>query len=186
MVTRILHVWLALLFLGSSKLAAQRHVAWQVRGDTLGAPRGCSATAAIDALNRFVDGMNTADSVTLVGALALGRPLGYVYSIIRFVPSHEFFVGRSVPELLRYARARARHHERLTVQAVTFSGWHGAELHFGPIYFLRAADDIPHARRHGIGKGGYVCGQGLAVLNVAPRPELPPGTRMRADQAYPP
>jgi hypothetical protein len=185
-VIRTAGVCLVFLLLGSSRLAAQNHVAWQVRGDTLGAPRGCSASAAIDALNRFVDGMNTADSATLVRALALKRPRGYVYSVIRFVPAHEFFTGRSVPELLRYARARARQHERLTLQAVTFNGWHGVELHFGPVYFLRAADDIPYARRHGIGKGGYVCGQGLAILNVAPRPKLPPGAQMRADQAYPP
>ena len=177
---------LVLLLLGSSKLAAQGRVSWQVRGDTLGAPRGCSAAAALTALERFIDAMNTADSVKLTSALALKRPLGYVYSVGRFVPAHKFFVGHSVPALLGYARARARYHDRLALQAVTFNGWRGAELHFGPVYFLRTADDVPDSLRYGIGKGGYVCGQGLAVFNVAPRPKLPPGTRMRPDQAYPP
>ena len=173
-----------LSLLMSSSLAAQAPVPWHVRGDTSGAPRGCSAFAAISALDRFVGAMNIADSASLVDALARRR--SYVYSVMRFVPSHEFFVGRSLPVLLGYARERARHHERLTLQAVTFNGWHGDELHFGPVYFVRAADDIPDSLRHGIGKGGYTCGQGLRVLNVAPRPKLAPGTRMRADQAYPP
>jgi hypothetical protein len=140
--------------------------------------------AAISALDRFVGAMNTADSATLVRALALRQ--SYVYSVMRFVPSHEFFVGRSVPALLGYARRRARYHERLTLQAVTFNGWRGDELQFGPVYFVRVADDVPDSLRHGIGKGGYTCGQGLRVLNVARRPTLPPGTRMREDQAYPP
>jgi hypothetical protein len=186
MVFRAAYISLAFSLLGSSSLAGQETTTWQVRGDTSGAPRGCSASAAISALDRFFHAMNTADSAALAGALALGRPSGYVYSVMRFAPSHQFFVGRSVPELLRYARTRARHHEHITLQAVTFNGWHGAELHFGPVYFLRAADDVPDSLRHGIGKGGYLCGQGLAVLNVAPRPKLAPGTQMRADQAYPP
>jgi hypothetical protein len=105
---------------------------------------------------------------------------------MRFVPSHQFFVARSVPALLSYARERARRHERLTLQAVTFNGWRGDELQMGPAYFLRVADDVPDSLRHGIGKGGYTCGEGLRVLNVAPRPKLAPGVRMRADVAYPP
>jgi len=140
---------------------------------------------AILALDRFVGAMNAADSVTLVSVLAVRRPRGYVYSVMRFVPSHEFFRGTSVPTLLRYARARARHHERVTIQAVTFNGWRAAVLQFGPIYILRTADDLSGSLQHGIGKGGYACKQGLAVLNVAPRPKLLPGQRMRADQAYP-
>jgi len=173
-----------LVLLLSSRLAAQSPVPWQVRGDTSGAPRGCGALAGIRALDRFVSAMNVADSVSLVGALALRRR--YVYSVMRFVPSHEFFVGDTVPALLGYARERRRYHERLTLQAVTFNGWRGDALQFGPVYFLRTADDVPNSLRHGIGKGGYVCGEGLAALNVAPRPKLRPGTRMRADQAYPP
>ncbi len=174
---------LLMLLIGSS-LAAQTPVHWEVRLDTTGAPHGCSAMAGIRALDRFVGAMNTADSAALVGALATRR--SYVFSIMRFVPSHQFFVARSVPALLSYARERARRHERLTLQAVTFNGWRGDELQMGPAYFLRVADDVPDSLRHGIGKGGYTCGEGLRVLNVAPRPKLAPGVRMRADVAYPP
>ena len=58
-------------------------------------------------------------------------------------------------------------------------------LNFGPIYFLRSADDLGKTPREGIGKGAYVCGQGVVVFSVAPRPKLPPGTRMRYDQRLP-
>ena len=101
-----------LLLLGSSKLAAQGRVSWQVRGDTLGAPRGCSAAAALAALERFIDAMNTADSVKLTSALALKRPLGYVYSVRRFVPAHKH-VSRGLLTVIKHFAFRIRRHKLL-------------------------------------------------------------------------
>ena len=177
---------LALLVATSTPIYAQRTPAWRVQGDTTGAPAGCSAAEGIAALDLFVDAVNRADSSALVRALALRRPLGYVFSMGKgFRASDTFFVGRALPDLLRYARQRSRNHERITLQAVTFNGWHGRALHFGPVYFQRSANDLGAGPRDGIGKGGFECGLGLAVLNLAPRPPLRSGQRMRYDQRLP-
>jgi hypothetical protein len=125
--------------------------------------------------------MRTADSAGFTRATAPG----FVFSTGKFTPMDFFVRADTIPALLRYARKRARQHERLTIQAVTFNGWHDQALWLGPIYFLRRADDLGNAARVGIGKGAYMCGQGILALSLAPRPKLPPGTRMREDQAYP-
>ena len=164
---------------------AQHVPAWRVQGDTTGAPPGCSASQGIATMNRFLAAMANADSTGLTRTLALHRPWGFVFSTGKFTPSDTFFAGRSIPELLGYFRKRAQYHERITLQAVTFNGWRGQLLNFGPIYFLRSANDLGKTPRDGTGKGAYLCSQGIAAFSVAPRPKLPPGMRMRADQALP-
>jgi hypothetical protein len=132
-------------------------------------------------MNRFVVAMRNADSAGLTRAMARR----FSFSIGKFTPADTFVRADSIPELLRYARTRARQHERLTIQAVTFNGWRGQGLQLGPVYFLRTADDLGNGPRVGWGKGAYVCGQGIGALSLGPRPKLGPGERMRADQAYP-
>jgi hypothetical protein len=170
-----------LQFLALFPLAAQRSQSWKVRGDTTGAPAGCSASAGIAAMNLFVDAMRTADSTGLTRAVARR----FSFSIGKFMPADTFVVAKTIPELLHYARTRARQHERLTIQAVTFNGWRGQGLQLGPIYILRTADDLGTGPRVGMGKGLYLCGQGIGALGLGPRPKLARGERMRADQAYP-
>ncbi len=150
---------------------AQRVVPWQVLGDTTGAPRGCSASEGIVAISLFLAAMRKADSAGLVRNVVPR----FVFSTGNFTPSDTFFAGRSVPELLGYARKRSRPHERMSVQAVWFNRWRGRDLQFGPIWFLRYADDLGSTARPGIGKGAYRCGQGVLVLNLAPRPAGDPG-----------
>jgi hypothetical protein len=162
-------------------LTAQRSQSWKVRGDTTGAPAGCNASAGIAAMNLFVDAMRNADSAGLTRAVARR----FSFNIGKFTPADTFVVAKTIPELLRYARKRARQHERLTIQAVTFNGWRGQGLQLGPIYFLRTADDLGTGPRVGFGKGVYLCGQGIGALGLGPRPKLRRGERMRADQAYP-
>lgn len=178
---RLLRTAVGLHVLALCPLAAQQPQSWKVRGDTTGAPPGCSASAGIAAMNLFVTAMRTADSAGLMRAVAPR----FVFSIGKFTPVDTFARADNIPQLLRYARKRARQHERLTIQAVTFNGWRGQALQLGPIYFLRTADDLGNAPRVGIGKGGYLCGQGIGSLGLAPRPKLARGTRMRDDQAYP-
>ena len=178
---RLLRTAVGLHVLALCPLAAQRSQSWKVRGDTTGAPPGCSASAGIAAMNLFVDAMRNADSAGLTRAVARR----FSFNIGKFTPADTFVVAKTIPELLRYARKRARHHERLTIQAVTFNGWRGQGLQLGPVYFLRTADDLGNGPRVGIGKGVYLCGQGIGGLGLAPRPKLAPGQRMRADQAYP-
>ncbi len=157
-------IGIQLLF--ASQAVAQRVVPWQVLGDTTGAPRGCSASEGIAAISLFLAAMQKADSAGLVRSMALH----FVFSTGRFTPPDAFFAGRSIPELLRYARKRSLAHERMTVQAVWFNRWRERALQFGPIWFLRSADDLGGTARPGIGKGAYRCGQGVLVFNLAPRP----------------
>jgi hypothetical protein len=178
---RLLRTAAGLQLLALCPLAAQRSQSWKVRGDTMGAPPGCSASAGIAAMNLFVDAMRNADSAGLTRAVARR----FSFSIGKFTPADTFVVAKTIPELLRYARERARQHERMTIQAVTFNGWRGQGLQLGPIYFLRSADDFGNGPRVGIGKGVYFCGQGVGALGLGPRPKLARGQRMRADQAYP-
>jgi len=63
----------------------------------------------------------------------------------------------------------------MTVEAVWFNGWRGRDLQFGPIWFLRYADDLGSTARPGIGKGAYRCGHGVFKFNLAPRPSRDPG-----------
>jgi hypothetical protein len=155
----------------ASQASAQSVVPWRILGDTSRAPRGCSASEGATAISLFVAAIRKADSAELVRYVAPG----FGFSIGSFSPSDPFFDGRSIPEVLWYARARTRVHDRMTVQAVWFNGWRGRDLHFGPIWFLRSADDLGSDARAGIGKGAYRCGQGIIVFDLAPRPASHPG-----------
>jgi hypothetical protein len=155
----------------TSKASAQSLVPWQILGDTTGAPRGCSAADGAASISLFVAAIRKADS------LALNRYVAprFVFSTGRFTPSDPFFAGRSIPQVLAYARTRARAHERLIMKAVWFNGWRGRDLQFGPIWFLRYADDLGKNPQLGSGKGGYRCGEGLVVFNLGPRDPRDPG-----------
>ena len=95
--------------------------------------------------------MNAADSVGLTRTVASRRPNGFVYTVANVSPDEPMLQARSISDLLGYARRRARQHERLTIQAVTFNGWQGRALQLGPIYVKRTADDFGAAPRYGMG-----------------------------------
>jgi hypothetical protein len=157
--------------------AAQTRVRWRVVGDTSSGRHDCGAALAIDAISQWFESFSAADSVGLAKATAVRGPRGFVFSTGRFTPSEEFFVTHRLSQLVAYARTRARRHERMTIQEVKFNGWRYGALQFGPIYFLRTADDLGRKPLPGFGKGGYRCHQGLSVLNVGPRPAFDPGPR---------
>ena len=167
-------VSLQLLVIGSA--SAQQSTPWKIRGDTTGAPRGCSAAAGIAAITRWFAAFTDADSVAL--AKASSTPNGrFVFTIGKFTPSDRFFSARTFEELIAYARERARQHERMTVQEVKFDGWRGRVLQWDPIHFTRSASDLGDKPLPGVGKGGYWCGQGVWYLHLAPRPGNDPGLR---------
>ncbi len=160
-------VGLQLLVIGSA--SAQQPTPLKIRGDTAGAPRGCSAAKGISAINAWFAAFNAADSARL--ARASSTPNGrFVFSIGKFATSDKFIPARTFEELLAYARARALQHERMTVQEVTFNGWRRRVLQWDRIYFTRSADDLGDKPLRGVGKGGYWCGQGVWYLHLAPRP----------------
>ena len=156
---------------------AQTRVSWRIVGDTSRGRHDCSAALGIAAINHWFESFGAADSAGLAEATAVGGPNGFVFSTGRFTPTEGFFVTHRLSQLLAYARMRVRRHERMTVQEVKFNGWRYGALQFGPIYFLRSADDLGRKPLPGIGKGGYRCHQGLSVLNVGPRPAFDPGPR---------
>lgn len=155
----------------ASQAAAQTVVPWRILNDTAGAPRGCSAAEGAATIDLFVAALSKADSVALSRYVA--SP--FVFSTGRFTPSDPFFAGRSIPEVLGYARSRQRVNERMTIQAVWFNGWRGRDLHFGPVWFLRHADDLGKEPKPGTGKGAYRCDQGVIVFNLGPRHDRDPG-----------
>ena len=155
----------------ASQVWGQSVVPWRILGDTIGAPPGCSASEGAAAISLFVAALRKADSAGLTRYVAPR----FVFSTGRFAPSDPFFAGRSIPEVLGYARTRARANERLIMQAVWFNGWRGHDLQFGPIWFLRYADDLGKKAQLGSGKGGYRCGQGIVVFNLGPRDPRDPG-----------
>jgi hypothetical protein len=167
-------VGLQLLVIGSA--SAQQPTTWKIRGDTAGAPRGCSAASGISALRAWLTAFADADSAGLakVSSTPKGR---FVFSIGKFATSDKFFAARTFDELLAYARERARQHDRITVQEVRFDGWRGRVLQWEPIYFTRSADDLGDKPLPGVGKGGYWCRQGVWYLHLAPRPDIDPGPR---------
>jgi hypothetical protein len=173
MMYRILCVFVGLQLAVVGSLSAQP--TWTVRGDTSGAPRGCSAAAGISAISSWFAAFQNADSVGIVLATAAPYRDRFVFSTGRFTSSEPFFVAHTLQELLPYARERARRQERMTVQQVTFNRWRGQGLQFGPIYFMRSADDLGDKSLPGIGKGEYWCGRGVSVLNLSPRPDFDPG-----------
>ena len=119
--------------------------------------------------------MGTADSAGLAQATTPLYNREFTFSTGKFTPTDTFAAARTLPELLTYARKRARRHERITIQQITFNDWRGHWLNFGPIYFQRSADDLGKAALPGIGKGVYWCGKGIFVWNTAPRPSYDRG-----------
>jgi hypothetical protein len=176
MMVRILCVAVVLQLLVIGPASAQQPAAWKVRGDTTGAPRGCSAKSAISAISAWFAAFNDADSVRL--ARASSTPNGrFVFSIGKFATSDTFIPARTFQEMIAHVRNRARQRERMTLQEVTFNGWRGKVLQVGPIYFTRSANDLGDEALPGIGKGGYWCNQGVWFLHLAPRPATDPGPR---------
>lgn len=167
-------VGLQLLVIGSA--SAQESTPWKIRGDTTGAPRGCSAASGISALRAWLAAFTDADSAAL--AKASSTPNGrFVFSIGKFSTSDRFFLARTFEDLISYARQRAPQRERITVQEVKFNGWRGRVLQLDPIYFTRSANDLGDKALRGVGKAGYWCGQGVWYIHLASRPDINPGTR---------
>ena len=167
-------VGLQLLVIGSA--SAQQSTPWKIRGDTTGAPRGCSAASGISAIRAWFAAFNDADSAGL--ARASSTPNGrFVFSIGKFATSDTFTPARTFEELLAFARDRARQRERMTVQGVTFNGWRGQVLQWNRIDFMRSANDLGDKPLPGVGKGGYWCRQGVWYLHLAPRPDIDRGPR---------
>jgi len=173
---RIICAAIALLLLVVGPASAQQPAPLKIRGDTTGAPRGCSAKAGISAINAWFAAFNNADSVAL--ARASSTPNGrFVFSIGKFATEDRVIPARTFEDLIAHARKRARQHERLTVQDVTFKGWRGRVLQFDPIHFTRSADDLGDKPLSGVGKGGYWCRQGVWFLHLAPRPAIDSAAR---------
>ena len=165
-------VGLQLLLIGSA--SAQQPAPLKIRGDTTGAPRGCSAASGIAAISAWFAAFADADSARL--AKASSTPHGrFVFSIGKFATSDTVFRARTFEELLAYARKRAPQRERMTVQEVKFRGWSGRVLEWDPIYFTRSANDLGDKALRGVGKGGYWCGQGVWYIHLAPREDIDRG-----------
>src|SRR5437764_15420608 len=97
-------VSLQLLLIGSA--SAQQPTPSKIRGDTTGAPRGCSAASGISAISAWFAAFTDADSAGL--AKASSTPNGrFVFSIAKFATSDTFIRARTFEELLAYARERA-------------------------------------------------------------------------------
>jgi len=176
MMVRIFCAAVGLQFLVIGSASAQQSTHWKIRGDTTGAPRGCSAAAGISAISAWFTAFTTADSAGL--AKASSTPHGrFVFSIGKFGSSDAPIPARTFEELLAYARQRAPQEERITVQEVRFHGWRGRVLEWDPIYFTRSANDLGDKPLAGVGKGGYWCGQGVWYLHLAPRPGIDPKAR---------
>ena len=160
--------------LAMSPAIGQQRPTWKVVGDTTGSPRGCSASAGIEAISAWFSAFNNVDSVGLARATPpRGEHFG-VFSTGRFVPTEPFVRIESLPELVRYARSRAGHHERMSLKGVRFYRWRNRVLGFMP-YFERSADDLGVRPLNGIGKAGYLCNKGILILNLGPRPAYDPG-----------
>jgi len=146
---------------------AQTQRRWEIRGDTSGAPRGCSAKQGLHAIDGLFVAMSNHDSAALARVVPASH---FVFSIGKFTPTDPFFVAHSIRELAEYSRRRAKYHEKLAINAITFDNWRGEGLQFGPIYFMRTADDLGPSPKPGVGKGEYRCKRGITVLNTGPRP----------------
>ena len=164
---RAVLVLLALAAQASSRANAQNPRVWEVRGDTSGAPRGCSAKEGLDAIDAWFAAMSNHDSAALARVTAAPP---FVFSIGHFTRTDGFFVAHTMRELAEYSRRRAKYHEKFAISAITFNNWRGHGLQFGPIYFTRTADDLGPDPKPGIGKGEYQCNSGIRILNVSPRP----------------
>ena len=173
---RIVSVIIGLQLLAIGPASAQQSTPLKIRGDTTGAPRGCSAKSGISAITAWFAAFNDADSARL--ARASSTPNGrFVFSIGKFGTSDTFIPARTFEELIAYVRRRARQRDRITIQEVKFNRWRGRVLQFDSIYFMRSANDLGNEALPGVGKGGYWCGQGVWFLHLAPRPSTDPGPR---------
>src|SRR5689334_10677533 len=103
-------VGLHLIVIGSS--SAQQLRPLKIRGDTTGAPRGCSAASGISAISAWFAAFTDADSAGL--AKASSTPHGrFVLTIGKFGATSDTLLRvRTFEELLAYARKRARQRER--------------------------------------------------------------------------
>lgn len=165
-------IGLQLILIGPA--SAQQSTALKIRGDTTGAPRGCSAAKGITTISAWFAAFTNGDSAAL--AKASSTPNGrFVFSIGQFATSDKPFRARTFEELLAYLRQRARQHERMTVEEIRFKGWSGQVLEWDPVYLTRSADDLGDNALPAVGKGGYWCNQGVWYLHVAPRPVIDPG-----------
>src|SRR3954464_11589377 len=119
MMVRTFCAAVVLQFLTTASVSAQQSTHFRIRGDTTGAPRGCSAAAGISAIGAWFAAFTDADSASL--AKASSTPHGrFVFSIKKFANSDTSIPSRTFEELLAYARQRARKRERITVQEVRF------------------------------------------------------------------
>ena len=176
MMVRIVCAAVGLQCLVIAPAFAQQSTPLKIRGDTTGAPRGCSAKSGISAINAWFAAFNDGDSARL--ARASSTPNGrFVFSIGKFGTSDTFIPARTFEELIAYVRRRSRQRERITVQEVKFNRWRGRVLQIDSIYFTRSAEDLGDKALPGVGKGGYWCGQGVWFLHLAPRPAIDPGPR---------
>jgi hypothetical protein len=167
MVPRIWHLFPWSIALAT--LPAQQPLSWRTLGSPAGAPAGCSVQAAATAIDAFFVAMRAADSIGLARATAPVHHNHFEFSTGKFTPTDSFVVAHSVPELLKYARGRARQHEQISIEEVTFNEWRGSALEFGPMFFLRSANDLGARALPGVGKGEYWCRKGITILNTAPR-----------------
>ena len=173
---RIFCAAVGLQFLVIGSATAQQSTSLKIRGDTTGAPRGCSAASAISAISAWFAAFGDADSARLEKASS--TPHGrFVLSVGKFADSDQIFRARTFEELLAYARKRATQHERMTVQSVKFNGWSGRVLEWDSLNFTRSAGDLGDKPLPGVGKGGYWCGQGVWYLHLAPRTDIDPKPR---------
>jgi hypothetical protein len=176
MMFRIICVAVGLQILAIGSSSAQQSTPWKIRGDTTGAPRGCSAASGISAIRAWFAAFTDADSAAL--ARTSSTPNGrFVFSIGKFATSDKFFRARTFEELIAYARERAPQRDRMTIQEVRFNRWSGKVLQWDRLYFTRSANDLGDKALPGVGKGGYWCGQGVWYLHLAPRPDIDPGPR---------
>src|SRR2546423_4776476 len=175
MMGRFLSIAMSVQLAACGSLSAQQMAPWQILGDTSGAPSGCTAAAGVIAISAWFAAFQKGDSAGLARTTAAAYRSQFVFSTGRFIQSEPFFVTRTFRQLLSYSRQRTRRHERITIQRIWFNGWRGRGLQFGPIYFIRSADDLGSNARQGVGKGEYRCGSGLSVLNLGPRPGFDSG-----------
>ena len=171
---RIVCVAAALQILVVGSPSAQQSTPLKIRGDTTGAPRGCSAASGISAIKAWFAAFGDADSAAL--ARASSTPHGrFVFSMGKFATSNTLFRARTFEEMLAYARQRAPQRERITVQEVRFNGWSGRVLQWDRLYFTRSGNDLGDTALPGVGLGGYWCGQGVWYMHLSPRPDVDPG-----------
>ena len=160
-----------ILALDSTFLAGQDSASDHVlitRADTLYGPSGCTASAAITAIQTWFDAVTRGDTTEANRAFA--PEMGW-FSIMATDPDSPNPGGRTQfaaydrVALYSYAKAAAGRRESLKLLSVEFNGWRGRELEMGPLTFERVISG--GAARRGTGKAAYVCGRGLIVMSLS-------------------